>query len=151
MPGREARLTDYSLVACICSHKIMKRPRLRRNNPKAGRVREPPSGIDLAQVAESCRSVGSPYHQDSPSFAGMPRGRRPDASICAGIWRIVGTLSRAGFAKPCGTVKSVHGRADIRATCGFARAAPSTKPARVLPARVGITNILLKLGKRCED
>ena len=60
----------------------MKRLRYQRNNPKARSVRKPPTGIDLAQVAGSCHYVGSPYHKDIPSFAGMPHGRRPDANIC---------------------------------------------------------------------
>jgi hypothetical protein len=62
----------------------MKRPAFQRNNPKVRRVREPPPGVDLAVVAESCCYVGSPYHKDRPGFAGMPHGRRPDASICPG-------------------------------------------------------------------
>lgn len=59
----------------------MKRPRFQRNNVKARRVRMPPPGVDLAEVADSCCYVGSPYHKDRPSFAGMPHSRRPDASI----------------------------------------------------------------------
>lgn len=42
----------------------------------------PPDGIDLRQVAASCRYVGSPYHKDAPGFAGRPHGRRPGASLC---------------------------------------------------------------------
>lgn len=42
----------------------------------------PPKGIDLTQVAESCRYDGSPYHKDALGFAGMPRGRRPSATLC---------------------------------------------------------------------
>ena len=60
----------------------MKRPRFQRNNVKVRRVREVPLGVDLAEVADSCCYVGSPYHKDRPSFAGMPHSRRPDASIC---------------------------------------------------------------------
>lgn len=59
----------------------MKRPTLRRDNVKVREVLPPPGGIDLDQVAESCRYVGSPYHKDRPGFAGMPV-RRPDASLC---------------------------------------------------------------------
>ena len=44
-------------------------------------MQAPPEGIDLEQVAESCRYDGSPYHKDRPGFAGMPR-RRPDATLC---------------------------------------------------------------------
>ena len=60
----------------------MKRPRFQRDNPKVRKVLAPPNGTDLAQVAESCRYVGSPYHKDALGFAGMPRGRRPTASLC---------------------------------------------------------------------
>ena len=59
----------------------VKKPRFQRDNPKVRKVRNPPPGVDLASVAESCRYVGSPYHKDVPSFAGPP-SRRPDASIC---------------------------------------------------------------------
>ena len=45
-------------------------------------VQVPPTGVDLTQVAESCRYVGSPYHKDAPGFAGMPRGPRPNATLC---------------------------------------------------------------------
>ena len=45
-------------------------------------MQAPPDGIDLSRVAESCRYVGSPYHKDAMGFAGMPRGRRPNASLC---------------------------------------------------------------------
>lgn len=60
----------------------MKRPRFPRNNVKVRRVRQAPPEVDLAEVADSCCYVGSPYHKDRPSFAGMSHGRRPDASIC---------------------------------------------------------------------
>ena len=43
----------------------MKRPRFQRDNPKVRKVQAPPNGTDLAQVAESCRYVGSPYHKDA--------------------------------------------------------------------------------------
>ena len=59
----------------------MKRPTFQRDNPKARKVQPPPEGIDLEQVAESCRYDGSPYHKDRPGFAGMPR-HRPDATLC---------------------------------------------------------------------
>ncbi len=62
----------------------MRRPTFQRNNRKARRVCEPPAGVELAEVAESCCYVGSPYHKDRPSYAGMPRWRKPDASICPG-------------------------------------------------------------------
>ncbi len=58
-------------------------PRRRRGNPKAKKVAPPPVGANLAQAAEACRYVGSPYHKDRPGFAGMPR-HRPDASLCPG-------------------------------------------------------------------
>lgn len=60
----------------------MRRPSFQRNNPKARRVVAPPRDVVLAEVAESCRYVGSPYHKDRPSFAGTSHRRRPDASIC---------------------------------------------------------------------
>ena len=40
-----------------------------------------PKGKDLAQVAESCKYVGSPYHRSIPTPAGPPRSR-PTASLC---------------------------------------------------------------------
>lgn len=61
---------------------MARRPTFQRGNPRARRVQEPPEGIDLAHVAESCRYVGSPYHKDAMGFAGIPRGRRPSASLC---------------------------------------------------------------------
>ena len=60
----------------------MRRPKFQRGNPRVRRVQAPPDGVDLAEVAESCRDVGSPYHKDAKSFAGTPRGRRPSASMC---------------------------------------------------------------------
>ena len=60
----------------------MRKPRFQRANPKARRVQEPPPDVDLAEVASSCRYVGSRYHKDIPSFAGMLSNRRPDASMC---------------------------------------------------------------------
>ena len=60
----------------------MRKPQFQRRNPKARRIQAPPAGVDLAEVAKSCRYVGSPYHKDVPSFAGVSRARRPDASMC---------------------------------------------------------------------
>lgn len=60
----------------------MRKPRHQRNNPKARRVVPPPDGINLVEVAESCRYVGSTYHKYGRSFAGTSHRRRPDASIC---------------------------------------------------------------------
>ena len=60
----------------------MRRPTFQRGNPKARKVQAVPDGIDLRQVAESCTYVGSPYHKDAQGFAGIPRGRRPSASLC---------------------------------------------------------------------
>lgn len=60
----------------------MRKPKRQRANPKARRIRTPPPGVDLAQVAERCRYVGSPYHKNAPGFAGEQLGHRPDASIC---------------------------------------------------------------------
>ena len=39
-------------------------------------------GIDLQAVAARVRYVGSPEHKETPSFAGWPRPRHGDASIC---------------------------------------------------------------------
>ena len=71
--------TDHSAYNALMA---VRRPTFRRDNLKVRRVQPPPDGIDLAQVAESCRYVGSPYHKDVPGFAGVPRGRRPSASLC---------------------------------------------------------------------
>lgn len=61
---------------------MTRRPRFRRDNPKARVVQPPPEGVDLEAVARSCRYVGSPYHKDVPSFAGNTVAPRPDASLC---------------------------------------------------------------------
>ncbi len=45
-------------------------------------IHPPPDGVDLRAVAERVRYVGSPEHKDTPSFAGSPRPRFGDASIC---------------------------------------------------------------------
>lgn len=60
----------------------VKRPGHRRDNQKARRVMPIPEGVTLPEIAERCRYVGSPYHKDTPSFAGTTRAPRPDASIC---------------------------------------------------------------------
>lgn len=60
----------------------MRRPSRQRNNPKTRKVAVRPPGINLVEVAESCRYVGSPYHKDRPSFTGTSCRRRPDAGIC---------------------------------------------------------------------
>lgn len=62
----------------------MRKPKRQRDNPKARKVVAHPPGTDLAQVAGASHYVGSPYHKDRPGFAGVPNGRRPDASICPG-------------------------------------------------------------------
>jgi hypothetical protein len=59
-----------------------KRPSHKRDNPKQRRVRPVPEGVSLAQAASNCRYVGNPYHKDVPSFAGVTRAPRPDASLC---------------------------------------------------------------------
>ena len=53
----------------------------RRNNWKVRKVVTPSAGVNLEQVASSCRYVGSVYHKRNPSFAGPPKPR-PDASKC---------------------------------------------------------------------
>jgi len=60
----------------------MKKPQFQRQNLKARKVHEPPSGVDPAEIAKNCRHVGSPYHKDVPSSDGTPPVHRPDASIC---------------------------------------------------------------------
>lgn len=60
----------------------MKRPEHRRKQVKPRRISPPPEGIDLDAVAGQVRYTGSPYHKDTPSFAG-PVGRpRPRSSPC---------------------------------------------------------------------
>jgi hypothetical protein len=41
-----------------------------------------PIGQDLNALASEAKYIGSPEHKDTPSFAGHPRPRRGDASIC---------------------------------------------------------------------
>ena len=65
--------------------RIVRKPKFQRHrdNPKARKVAPPPEGIDLAQVAESCRyAVDNPYHKARPGSAGTPPRHRPDASLC---------------------------------------------------------------------
>lgn len=59
----------------------MRKPTRTRKNVKHRRIKPPPLGTNLAEVAAASRYVGSVYHKDTPSFAGMPRPR-PDATIC---------------------------------------------------------------------
>jgi hypothetical protein len=59
-----------------------RQPEHRRDNPKARRIRPVPEGVVLAEVAACATYVGSPVHKDIPSFAGVSRAPRPDASIC---------------------------------------------------------------------
>ena len=57
---------------------IMRRPKRRRDNPKACVVRPPPDGVDLDAVAEQVTYESSPYH----STVARIRRPRPDASKC---------------------------------------------------------------------
>ena len=57
----------------------MRQPTRTRNNPKARTVAPPPPGIDLANVAASCRYSSNPYHKRGH---GAGTRHRPDASIC---------------------------------------------------------------------
>lgn len=84
-----------------------RRPTRRRDNPKARQVRVPPEDVVLAEVAEQVRYVGSRYHKDTPSFAGVTRAPRPDASICPRelaneLDRVQGWLRQAIMAGRCG-------------------------------------------------
>lgn len=56
----------------------MRKPKRRRDNPKARVVRDPPRGVDLDDVAQRATYVSSSYHS---SVARM-RSPRPDASQC---------------------------------------------------------------------
>ena len=56
----------------------MRRPKRRRDNPKARVVRPPPHGVDLDAVAKQVAYKSSDYH----STATRIRRPRPDASKC---------------------------------------------------------------------
>lgn len=63
------------------SHQLirtMRRPKRRRDNPKARVVRPPPDGVDLDAVAERATYESSPYH----STVARIRRPRPDANKC---------------------------------------------------------------------
>lgn len=53
----------------------------RRRRPLRRSLTSPPREVDLAQLAENVRYVGSSEHKSYPSFAGQPR-LRADASKC---------------------------------------------------------------------
>lgn len=55
----------------------MRNPGRHRNNPKVRRLLPPPDDVDVCEVAETCRYVGSPYHGRGASVR-----RRPAASLC---------------------------------------------------------------------
>lgn len=57
----------------------MRAPKRYRPSPRT--IMAGPPGMDVWQVAEQVRYVGSPEHKDAPSFAGWPRPRA-DATIC---------------------------------------------------------------------
>lgn len=50
--------------------------------PKGRVIAPPPAGVMLGEIAERVHYTGSPYHKDTPSFAGPVPTPRPDASIC---------------------------------------------------------------------
>ena len=56
----------------------MRRPKRRRDNPKARVVRTPPDGVSLEDIAQKVTYVSSPYH----SSAARIRRPRPDATKC---------------------------------------------------------------------
>lgn len=53
-----------------------------RRRPQRREFGPVPDDVDLAELARSVSYVGSPEHKDAPSFAGQPRPRLADASIC---------------------------------------------------------------------
>ena len=53
----------------------------KRHRPLARTIGYLPQGVDVLQLAERARYVGSPEHKDTPSFAGQPKPRA-DATIC---------------------------------------------------------------------
>jgi len=60
----------------------MSPPDRRRPSPKKRCLGPAPAGVDLETLANQVRYVGSPEHKDGPSFAGHPRPRGADATIC---------------------------------------------------------------------
>lgn len=56
----------------------MRKPRQRRDNPKARVVRPPPDGVDLDAVVQQVSYDPSPYHSRTKRI----RRPRPDASKC---------------------------------------------------------------------
>jgi hypothetical protein len=53
----------------------------KRKRPPVRIIGSPPPKINLEDVANRARYIGSPEHKDTPSFSGNPRPRA-DASIC---------------------------------------------------------------------
>lgn len=60
----------------------MNQPERRRGNDKQRAVRPGPPGVDLTQVAQRARYVGSVIHKDSPSFVGPVPRPQPSRSVC---------------------------------------------------------------------
>src|SRR3954463_2412129 len=58
----------------------MRAPRLRR--PRKRRIDTIPQLLDLRSLASEATYVGSPEHKDIPSYAGLPKLRKSDASCC---------------------------------------------------------------------
>jgi len=74
IPANSRLRIGYGRLDITCMVSAVKRPTFQRNSPKVRKVQPPPNGIDLTQVARSCRYVGSPYHKDalSPSDGSGP-------------------------------------------------------------------------------
>jgi len=60
----------------------MRKPERKRTNPKPRRVSPLPAELNAEQIAARARYIGSAFHKDIPSFAGLVPHPRPDASIC---------------------------------------------------------------------
>src|SRR5437667_10549208 len=93
----------------------MKRPERKRQ--QRHRRTQPPPGVDLAEIAEEVRYIGSPEHKLTPSFAGHP----PDQTLpsVTRLWRINETWLSHGFATHCARdIAEDLGKVDFLATFG---------------------------------
>ena len=60
----------------------MQRPTYKRQHPKIPCVMPVPAEVDLKEVAQCVRYIGSQQHKDCPSMAGPAPRPYPSASIC---------------------------------------------------------------------